>query len=175
MGEKHFCFFQIAETGNRTLNSGVKGSGANHYPRAPAHVTFNQCCFNVDRQSSTLARHWNSIGWVYRVFWLLHYAGDALTTRRQKHQITQYIGVVGTARWTDLSTRHHIKPSPKGSDLMWCLVLRWAHLAFPTMTYTVINGLQWISIIGSELIGLTLHLLISHNSHNIISHVSNWQ
>ena len=25
-----------AETGNRTPNSGVKGSGANHYPRAPA-------------------------------------------------------------------------------------------------------------------------------------------
>ena len=26
------------------------------------HVTFNQCCFNVDPQSSTLARHSNSIG-----------------------------------------------------------------------------------------------------------------
>ena len=32
MGKKHFCFFQTAETGNRTPNSGVKGSGANHYP-----------------------------------------------------------------------------------------------------------------------------------------------
>ena len=31
-----FCFFQTAETGNRTPSSGVKGSGANHYPRAPA-------------------------------------------------------------------------------------------------------------------------------------------
>ena len=31
-----FCFFQTAETGNRTPDSGVKGSGANHYPRAPA-------------------------------------------------------------------------------------------------------------------------------------------
>ena len=28
-------FFQTAETGNRAPNSGVKGSGANHYPRAP--------------------------------------------------------------------------------------------------------------------------------------------
>ena len=36
MGKKHFCFFQTAETRNRTPNSGVKGSGANHYPRAPA-------------------------------------------------------------------------------------------------------------------------------------------
>ena len=36
MGKKHFCFFQTAETGNRTPNSGVKGSGANHHPRAPA-------------------------------------------------------------------------------------------------------------------------------------------
>ena len=36
MGKKHFCFFQTAETGNRTSNSGVKGSGANHHPRALA-------------------------------------------------------------------------------------------------------------------------------------------
>ena len=36
MGKKHFCFFQTAETGNRTPNSGVEGSGANHYPRASA-------------------------------------------------------------------------------------------------------------------------------------------
>ena len=35
MGKKHFCFFQTAETGNRTQNSSVKGSGVNHYPRAP--------------------------------------------------------------------------------------------------------------------------------------------
>ena len=34
--ETFFCFFQTAETGNRTPNSGVKGSGANRYPRAPA-------------------------------------------------------------------------------------------------------------------------------------------
>ena len=33
MGKKQFCFFQTAETGNRTPDSGVKGSGANHYPR----------------------------------------------------------------------------------------------------------------------------------------------
>ena len=36
MGKEHFCFFQTAETGNQTPSSGVKGSGANHYPRAPA-------------------------------------------------------------------------------------------------------------------------------------------
>ena len=35
-GRNIFCFFQTAETGNWTSNSGVKGSGANHYPRAPA-------------------------------------------------------------------------------------------------------------------------------------------
>ena len=36
MGKKQICFFQTAEAGNRTPDSGVKGSGANHYPRAPA-------------------------------------------------------------------------------------------------------------------------------------------
>ena len=35
-GRNIFCFFHTAETGNRTPNSSVKGSGANHYPRAPA-------------------------------------------------------------------------------------------------------------------------------------------
>ena len=38
MGKKQFCFFQTANTGNRTPNSGVKGSGANHYPRAPRTI-----------------------------------------------------------------------------------------------------------------------------------------
>ena len=36
-GRNIFCFLQTAETGNRTPNSGVKGSGANHYP-APARL-----------------------------------------------------------------------------------------------------------------------------------------
>ena len=36
--KKHLCFFQTAETGNRTPDSSVKGSSANHYPRAPALV-----------------------------------------------------------------------------------------------------------------------------------------
>ena len=35
MGKKHSCFFRTAENGKRTPNSSVKGSGANHYPRAP--------------------------------------------------------------------------------------------------------------------------------------------
>ena len=55
------------------------------------HVAFTQCCFNVDPQSLTLARHWNSFGWLYRVFWLLHYAGDASASQRQRHQIVNTI------------------------------------------------------------------------------------
>ena len=35
-GRNIFSFFQTAETGNRTPDSGVNGSCANHYPRAPA-------------------------------------------------------------------------------------------------------------------------------------------
>ena len=40
-GRNNFCFFQTAETGNRTPNSGVKGSGVNHCPeiRNLAHKT----------------------------------------------------------------------------------------------------------------------------------------
>ena len=47
-GRNIFCFFQTAETGNRTPNSGVKGSGANHYPRAPAlHLPRQETTENV--------------------------------------------------------------------------------------------------------------------------------
>ena len=46
-GRNIFCFFQTAETGNRTPNSGVKGSGADHYPRAPALYGEQQIYLNV--------------------------------------------------------------------------------------------------------------------------------
>ena len=45
----------INATGNRTPDSGVKGSGANHYPRAPARVVYNSvsqqhiACWNMSR------------------------------------------------------------------------------------------------------------------------------
>ena len=72
MGKKHFCSFQTAETGNRTPNSGVKGSGANHYPRAPARWhswTPTQlsrgidpmlfvCCADVEDGGPALEQHW---------------------------------------------------------------------------------------------------------------------
>ena len=42
-GRNIFYFFQTAETGSRTPNSGVKGSVANHYPRALAHIHYETC------------------------------------------------------------------------------------------------------------------------------------
>ena len=59
MGKKHFCFFQTAKTGNRTPNSGVKGSGANHYPRAPAHRQTRQ-----PQKHETLTQCWALICWL---------------------------------------------------------------------------------------------------------------
>ena len=41
MGKEHFCFFQTPRQGNEPGNEhglGVKGSGANRYPRARAHL-----------------------------------------------------------------------------------------------------------------------------------------
>ena len=67
MGKKHFCFFQTAETGNRTPNSGVKGSGANHYPRAPALEVCKPVLFItislvlLDLTCLTLKRHFNNL------------------------------------------------------------------------------------------------------------------
>ena len=52
-GRNNFCCFQTAETGNRTPNSGVKGSGANHNPRAPALV-----CMGGRLYTSEFVRFW---------------------------------------------------------------------------------------------------------------------
>ena len=67
-GRNIFCFFQTAETRDRTPNSGVKGSGANHYPRAPAQcfiwrdlivsgILFSVCALsnNINMLTSFLA------------------------------------------------------------------------------------------------------------------------
>ena len=54
MGKKQFCFFQTAETGNRTPDSGVKGSGANHYPRAPALVIIKIALLKKNENSRIL-------------------------------------------------------------------------------------------------------------------------
>ena len=63
--------------------------------------------FNVVPQSSTLARHWNSIGWFDHVCWLLHcYAGDAFHPGARN---TNY-----TINWpnTDVMLGHRLRLRP---------------------------------------------------------------
>ena len=55
MGKKQFCFFQTAETGNRTPDSGVKGSGANHYPRAPAQLLRRESLIKITPKNVSLS------------------------------------------------------------------------------------------------------------------------
>ena len=40
-----------------------------HWLNTSCLEAFTQCCFNVGPPSSTLAQHWNSIGWMPRVCW----------------------------------------------------------------------------------------------------------
>ena len=62
MGKKQFCFFQTAETGNRTPDSGVKGSGANHYPRAPAQLAKKHYYFsNLQKCKGDIKQSWSTI------------------------------------------------------------------------------------------------------------------
>ena len=46
-----------------------------------------QCWHTVFDAGPSLKQHWV----IVPCFWLLHYAGDSLTSRRQKHQITRCI------------------------------------------------------------------------------------
>ena len=68
MGKKHFCFFQTAETRNRTPNSAVKGSGANHYPRAPAQIHVEQEIWSPHQPVSTIIGLLTSC-WKLKDFW----------------------------------------------------------------------------------------------------------
>ena len=53
IGKKHFLFLW----NRRAPNSGVKGSGANHYPRAPAHAyKYSASVANFERMSNTFIR-----------------------------------------------------------------------------------------------------------------------
>ena len=56
IGKKHLCFFQTAETGNRAPNSSVKGSGANHYHRAPALFDLRWSCMHLKIVMNTAFR-----------------------------------------------------------------------------------------------------------------------
>ena len=67
-GRNIFCFFQTAETGNRTPDSGVKGSGANHYPRAPARVSETQLQVRENHSDFT---KWRSM--VLKCCWLMSF------------------------------------------------------------------------------------------------------
>ena len=58
-GRNIFCFFQTAETGNRTPNPGVKGSGANHYHRAPALSTWCKSLLQAIYLSSIKLMFWD--------------------------------------------------------------------------------------------------------------------
>ena len=74
MGKKHFCFFQTAETGNRTPNSGVEGSGANHYPRAPAQLSRGS--FEQSDRYQRLREYWADFGCEKTAGRDLHFCGS---------------------------------------------------------------------------------------------------
>ena len=63
-GRNIFCFFQAAETGNRTTNSGVKGSSANHYPRAPALQ--NRKAYDKIWYLGSLTKHKKTFVWSWQ-------------------------------------------------------------------------------------------------------------
>ena len=72
-GRNIFCFFQTAETGNRAPNSGVKGSGANHYPRAPALI-----------MSSSVSRSFEII----IILWYINYSIPEVGTVLKRQNLT---------------------------------------------------------------------------------------
>ena len=96
-GRNIFCFLQTAGTGNRTPDSGVKGSGGDHYPRAPAPPMKYPYAFliplrrsiqrtqNLDAMlfqcdGSTLKQHWVSFSCLLGYFALKTRAHTTFST-----------------------------------------------------------------------------------------------
>ena len=92
MGKKQFRFFQTAETGNRTPVSGVKGSGANHYPRAPAPVG----CKELDQQILVLSFSW------YVTSTQNHCPLNSQHSRQMLAQFRRNVCAVGSVGWTSI-------------------------------------------------------------------------
>ena len=66
-GRNIFCFFQTAETGNRTPKSGVKGSGANYYPTPPAPQKLEEDVFHMSVNgtcTSNFSYKWMQTYWI---------------------------------------------------------------------------------------------------------------
>ena len=83
-GRNIFCFFQTAETSYQWILARTEDVGL---------PTKSDSMLGQLRTNGQ-ARHWNCIGWLYRVCWLLHcYAGDASHPGAgNTSQITRYIG-----------------------------------------------------------------------------------
>ena len=79
MGKKQFCFFQTAETGNRTPDSGVKGSCANHYPRAPAQFTRRHYINHTGPGILPTGKSWNDRNNVIIVRFTINMSNTQLT------------------------------------------------------------------------------------------------
>ena len=60
--------------GSMLVNRLRRWPSTNH--RVCCILSANMCHSTNTVSMSTLACNWNSIGWLYRLFWLLHYAGD---------------------------------------------------------------------------------------------------
>ena len=91
-GEETILFFsQTAETGKRAQNSSVKGSGANHYPRAP---TLPVKCYKPGVTSSSLS------GIAIRI------PGAAQTCPAAKKCLTKIVSMLGQRRrrWASIET-----------------------------------------------------------------------
>ena len=79
-GRNIFSLFQTAESGNRTPKSGVKGSGANHYPKAPAP------------QEQTTEHKFNSMGELAKEFRAQY--PQTLSSRKCLHTATPQAGIL---------------------------------------------------------------------------------
>ena len=112
-GRNIFCFFQTAETGNRTPNSGVKGSGANHYPRAPAL----ERCSGVQCHVQQKGSNWLLASWEITAFWFRHFNPSWSKIEHTGHEwdlsLEYCIGLYIYAR-----SRHKIEIKPM---LFYCM------------------------------------------------------
>ena len=73
-GEETFCFFQTAETGNRTPNSSVKGSvstSRSHWSDPEARELYPMLCYcrpSVEDDGPTITQHWVNVSCMLGIY-----------------------------------------------------------------------------------------------------------
>ena len=109
---------------------------------------FTQCCFNVGPPSSTLAQHWNSIGWMPLVWWDMINLQNPLHPAATMYCCNKQHAGTAPGQWNHTSsTEHRMAASQMWThwwrQIKWVTVKLSGYTMLSEMTNTPDPGSNW--------------------------------